>query len=363
MNALSVGAILCATILLIGCQPQTSQTKQPTTPQPNKTHETSGSSVQANTPSETKSTAHTNAQTSASQQSSEKPAVKPLFTRIAALKKPERYEPSIKKLCDEIGNKLGSVDVADCNAMKMQASGIDSVKGRPLAIREYLPEEEHIGRVLVIGGIHGDEYSSVSIVFKWMKQLEEQRDGRLHWRFIPLANPDGLLRSRSQRANANGVDLNRNFPTSDWEALALKYWKEKTHQNKRRYPGNAAASEPETSGLIQQIQTFKPDIIVSIHAPYHLVDYDGPSSAPKKIGVLHLHELGVFPGSLGNYGGLDLQLPVVTLELPHAGIMPSAQQTSEMWTDLKRWLIKERLRVVKNRQEKRSATEPELALE
>jgi len=33
----------------------------------------------------------------------------------------------------------------------------------------------------------------------------------------------------------------------------------------------------------------------------------------------------VFPGSLGNYGGVDLGIPVVTVELSYAGIMPTQQ--------------------------------------
>jgi murein peptide amidase A len=30
---------------------------------------------------------------------------------------------------------------------------------------------------------------------------------------------------------------------------------------------------------------------------------------------------------------------VITLELPHAGIMPTREQISELWTDLVHWLI------------------------
>ena len=49
--------------------------------------------------------------------------------------------------------------------------------------------------------------------------------------------------------------------------------------------------------------------------------------------------MGTYPGSLGNYAGVYLGVPVVTLELPHAGIMPSRNQISRLWTDLVRWLI------------------------
>ena len=73
-------------------------------------------------------------------------------------------------------------------------------------------EDRPLGRILVIGGIHGDEYSSVSVVFKWMDILNIHHSGLFHWHFIPLSNPDGLLQPSSQRQNARGVDLNRNFP-------------------------------------------------------------------------------------------------------------------------------------------------------
>lgn len=247
---------------------------------------------------------------------------------------------SIEDLCREIGNKLGSVDKADCDRQELQATEGTSVEGRTLAIRDYLPIENRapLGRVLVIGGIHGDEFSSVSVVFKWMDILDEHHSGLFHWRFVPASNPDGLLSKNSQRQNANGVDLNRNFPTADWTALAQKHWTDRAFKHPRRYPGESPNSEPETRWIVDQIDAFKPDVILSMHAPYHLVDYDGPPSAPNQLGSLYLRKLGVFPGSLGNYAGVDLNLPIVTVELASAGSMPSSREISDMWTDLVAWL-------------------------
>jgi len=300
-----------------------------------------------------------NSNPSSSNTSNAKPSHTKLFhTKVPSDNEPKdslhnpassHNNPRIHALCREIGQKLGSVSDNNCHALQLQDSSFYSVKNRSLAIKDYPAHKQHtnLGRVFVIGGIHGDEYAATSIVFKWMQQLEQERDGRLHWRFMPLSNPDGLLQKKSQRQNANGVDLNRNFPSQDWTQLAHRYWQTKTYKNPRRYPGKIAASEPETQALIQQINQFKPDIIVSVHAPYHLLDYDGPSKAPKRIGKLHLHELGVYPGSLGNYGGVDLKLPVITLELPSAGIMPSPQEIQAMWKDLNSWLLRERLQVAK----------------
>lgn len=250
---------------------------------------------------------------------------------------------ALDDLCDEIGNKLASVAIAECKRQNLVATDGRSVLGRPIAMREYppLPNREPLGRVLLIGGIHGDEYSSVSIVFKWMEILNEHHSGLFHWHVIPLMNPDGLLRAQSQRQNENGVDLNRNFPSADWDDLAIPYWRERAASNERRYPGPEAASEPEIAWLVEHIKAFKPDIIISMHAPYHLVDYDGPPQAPEQLGDLQLNKLGVYPGSLGNYAGLDLDRRVLTVELPYAGIMPGSTMINRMWTDIVGWLTRE----------------------
>jgi len=243
------------------------------------------------------------------------------------------------KLCKEIGSKLGSVSIDDCLRQQLIHSAL-SIQGRSLAYRDFPPlaSRKPLGNVLVIGGIHGDEFSSVSVLFKWMNILNQHHSGLFHWRFIPTLNPDGLLRKKSQRQNHNGVDLNRNFPTTDWDEEALTHWRTTTHSNPRRHPGTGPASEPEIKWLVSQIAEFEPDVIISIHAPYHLVDYDGPPSAPDKLGSLYLRDLGVFPGSLGNYAGLDLNVPIVTVELKSAGIMPSKHEINSMWSDLVRWL-------------------------
>ncbi len=249
----------------------------------------------------------------------------------------------VERACDRIATKLASVDYDECMTLELRPSGFRSVEGFPLLIKEYPPlaQREPQGRVLLIGGTHGDELSSISIVFKWMHTLERHHSGLFHWRINPLMNPDGALRKHHRRTNANRVDLNRNFITpGDGGDAALDYWRVSARKSARRYPGPYPLSEPETNWLNQEIDRFKPHVIVSVHAPYSLVDYDAPnrSNAPRRIGELHKRLLGTYPGSLGNYAGLHLGIPVVTLELPHAGIMPSKRQISWLWSDLVRWL-------------------------
>ncbi len=251
-------------------------------------------------------------------------------------------DKAVDQECRRIGAKLGSVSYQDCRRLNLLATDGKSVNDATILLKEYPPltGRTPMGRVLLIGGIHGDEYSSVSIVFKWMKILDQHHSGLFHWRIAPLVNPDGLLRKDSTRVNANGVDLNRNFPMPDWHNLTKLYWEERTFRNPRRYPGKAPMSEPESQWLVREIDRFKPDVIVSVHAPHGIVDYDGPDEAPYKLGRLYLNLLGTYPGSLGRYAGVELQKPVVTIELPYAGIMPKPAEISHIWTDLVSWLKK-----------------------
>ena len=245
--------------------------------------------------------------------------------------------------CTRISNRLASISMADCMDANLRLSQCHAVSGFPILIREFAPLEDKIpkARVLVIGGTHGDELTSVSVVFKWIETLNRHHSGLFHWRVVPMMNPDGVLKKEASRTNQNGVDLNRNLPTDDWQENALKYWHQRKGGNPRRYPGEKAASEPETQWLIDEINSFNPDAIISVHAPYGMVDFDSLllNNAPKSLGKLHLNMLGTYPGSLGNYAGINRNIPVVTLELPHAWVMPSNGEITKIWEDIVSWLL------------------------
>ncbi len=242
--------------------------------------------------------------------------------------------------CDEFARKLPNVKRSLCEAARLEASAARSVKGQPLWVRDIQPEDARL-RVLVIGAIHGDELSSASVALHWI-QLAAQTPApwsqAIHWRFVPALNPDGLLATPPRRVNANGVDLNRNFPTPHWERDAKVYWEKRTRKDPRRWPGPKPLSEPESAFLHGEMQRFKPNLIVSIHAPYGVLDFDGPSVPPSKLGRLYLDQVGIFPGSLGNYGGVHKGVPVVTIELPNSTRTPLDAEMRQMWLDLLRWM-------------------------
>lgn len=243
------------------------------------------------------------------------------------------------KVCIDYASRIPSVSPAQCDAANLKPLAVRTVKGRSIWGRDIEPADANL-RVLVVGGIHGDEMSSVSLAFHWLALAENPPSDSplsIHWRFIPALNPDGLFARPSKRTNANGVDLNRNFPTPNWARDASHYWEVRTKRDPRRWPGNKPLSEPESKFLVDQMASFKPNLIVSIHAPYGVLDFDGPSVPPSKLGRLYLDQVGIFPGSLGNYGGIHKGVPVVTIELPSASSVPQAAEVRQMWMDLLRW--------------------------
>lgn len=165
--------------------------------------------------------------------------------------------------------------------------------------------------VLVLGGIHGNEPSSVRLAKALDKSLEQNyQSNKLAIIVVSVVNPDGC--SVGTRVNARGVDINRNFPSISWRREATK---------SRYNPGNAAASEPETQAIINLISQYNPVLIISIHAPFACVNWDGPADyAAGLISQLAGYPLKPSlgyetPGSLGAYAGVDRKIPIVTLEL------------------------------------------------
>lgn len=223
-----------------------------------------------------------------------------------------------------------------CQTAQLQLSGARSVQGKPLLVSDVRPETPKL-RVLVVAAMHGDEFSAASVALHWLK-LAQAAPESTHWRFIPVLNPDGLLRKPARRMNANGVDLNRNFPTPNWQRETKIYWEKLTRKDPRRWPGKAPLSEPESRYFFDEMQAFKPHVIVSIHAPYGVLDFDGPVMPPTQLGRLYLDQVGVFPGSLGNFGGVHSGMPVVTVELPSALRTPTDAEMLKMWQDLRIWM-------------------------
>ncbi|MDB5761191.1 MAG: murein peptide amidase [Herminiimonas sp.] len=245
--------------------------------------------------------------------------------------------------CKRLTVRLPGITAAACQNSALMPTGAVSLKGFPILARRIPAakngrDDSKPIRVLLLGGIHGDELTAAAIVFRWLQFMQAPAAQQFEWNVVPVVNPDGLLSPRPKRVNANGVDLNRNFPTPGWQQDAPRYWVKATHSDPRRFPGKAALSEPETRWLNEEMDRFQPQVIISVHAPFGILDFDGPAPAPTRFGRLLFNGVGVYPGSLGNYSGRHKNIPVITIELPNALAMPPDAEVQRIWQDMLTWI-------------------------
>ena len=190
---------------------------------------------------------------------------------------------------------------------------LQSVKTKMGNNIELVTADENLSgnKVLVIGVFHGDEPQGKYLIDKYLS-VNSFNVSKL---FIPCLNPDGM--KNNTRTNANGVDLNRNFPTKNWGEDTSKAGSNPENY----YGGKSPASEIETQFVVDIIEKYKPELILTLHAPYKIVNYDGPAEEiAKKISAIIGYPVEASigyptPGSFGTYCGVERNIPTITLEL------------------------------------------------
>lgn len=121
------------------------------------------------------------------------------------------------------------------------------------------------GRVMLVGGIHGDESTGPEIMNKYAHWLLERKEpatcdrilSRNYTLIMPMLNIDNY---RLHRKNLNGVDLNRNFPTGWCQCSAGS-----TDPTHWAYKGPSAGSEKETQAMVNALQKWRPKFLLDYH--------------------------------------------------------------------------------------------------
>lgn len=133
-------------------------------------------------------------------------------------------------------------------------------------IYEYMtrpcpPNLTPVPKIAITCGIHGNEKMSVYAMHYLMYDLiyNSTKNPVLSYlknnciiTFLPMCNPYGFMKAIPTRLNENGVNLNRNFPTYNWE----KWEDTRTDGNGsepggQNYKGESAASETETQAVMK----------------------------------------------------------------------------------------------------------------
>ena len=96
---------------------------------------------------------------------------------------------------------------------------IGTIEGHPVhRIRAGKP---HLLRLLLTGGVHGDEPAGVEAVLRFLEEDMDPWLGQVEFTAVPCVNPVGYV--RDTRENGDGADVNRSFEGGDVpEAELLK---------------------------------------------------------------------------------------------------------------------------------------------
>ena len=141
-----------------------------------------------------------------------------------------------------------------------------SVAGRPIEVYTFGTGERHY---LIVAGIHGGyEGNTVALANELITYVNAHpnvipRETTLY--IIRDMNPDAEARSYDAdgRVNNNGVDLNRNFPSSNW---APDWNRNGCWILRPTTGGTSGGSEPETRAVMSFISGHKITAMISYHS-------------------------------------------------------------------------------------------------
>ncbi|MEI7539269.1 MAG: DUF2817 domain-containing protein [Candidatus Saccharibacteria bacterium] len=197
-----------------------------------------------------------------------------------------------------------------------------SVMGRPIIAYYYGSGSTTI---LFTGGIHGDEHSGSYIMQNWIDYLDTNAykipaDRRVV--IVPNVNPDGL--AASTRYNANNVNIDRNFASTNWQSNV-----DIGTGIMAGGGGPSPMSEPETIALANLTTNLQPRLEVSFHAQGSLVGANQYGDSIN-IGLLYAANVGytsmighadevmgyIITGEFEEWAGEQYGTPAILIELP-----------------------------------------------
>lgn len=140
-----------------------------------------------------------------------------------------------------------------------------TVEGRPIEVHRF-GHGDHV--LLIVAGIHGGyEWNTVALANELIAHLQANlniipEDKTLY--ILPALNIDGYEKDKGAdgRANANNVDINRNFD-ANWQA---NWYGKNCWAQRFITAGSEPGSEPETQALIKFVLDNQVESLISYHS-------------------------------------------------------------------------------------------------
>jgi hypothetical protein len=187
-----------------------------------------------------------------------------------------------------------------------------SVEGRAIEFAQFGAGAR---QVLVVGSLAGDEPEGVAAAEVLAANLARfpRRIENVTVTIVRNPNPDG--HAKRAAGNANGVVLDRNFPTARWRKVV---------QGPKLLSGRTPLSEPESQAIAQLLEDLQPDrvVLLGTASPKPTVLYAGPAEDLSRQltleaeGTLVPRDGDQLAGSLLMLTGEDRGIPTIRLGLP-----------------------------------------------
>lgn len=242
--------------------------------------------------------------------------------------------------------------------------------------------------ILVVAQLHAREYMTSQLCMKqieyYLQNYNEELDGvkvsdvlsKVAIHYVPMANPDGaaisqfgfkainnkLLRKKLLKmpgasdpslwkANARGVDLNKNYPYA--------YIAKQGEPGSQGYTGSKKCSEPETQAIVALINRLKENTTVKGQINYHATgsivfgDYEGPlKEIITEMYTLACNITGYTSaagyngdsksvGNLREYVMYKRNLPSITLEIGKTACPLPKEEFKDIWKRNKNLVLRE----------------------
>lgn len=201
---------------------------------------------------------------------------------------------------------------SEVSSFQMKQFG-ESTQGKPIVGYEIGKGEDVY---FLFGSIHGNEMSSGDILDQLVKEVAVNPSivsPNKKFVIIPITNPDGYY-DRTDKLNANGVNLNLNFPTSKWQQYGPQ----------GMFAGEEPFTEVESRIIRDVVESYKPRAMLSFHAKGLLVspEYNDISAAlghwyADRTDYMYFdHEEWDFPGTATKWFAETTGKAAITIELP-----------------------------------------------